>query len=162
MGILTAAVVAVLGLLGATLSKLLADEFKAWAPSLTSRILAVAARALPPSRHARCAEEWEAHVNETPGDLGRLLVACGCVLAAWKMKISRDRQERERQRERDRNWKQRLWPRSPENPTFPIDKSDGFVRRILKGAANREIEHWKIRERERERIAAQESEPPKP
>jgi hypothetical protein len=88
MAILTAIIVAVFGLLGATFSKLLADEFKAWAPSLTSRILAVATRALPPSQRARSAEEWKAHVNDTPGDLGRLLVACGCVFAAWKMKIS--------------------------------------------------------------------------
>src|SRR5262245_50918081 len=68
VGILTAIFVALLGLLGAAFSKLLADEFKAWAPSLTSRILAVATRAMPPSRRARCAEEWEAHVSETPGD----------------------------------------------------------------------------------------------
>jgi hypothetical protein len=42
-------ILASLGLIGAAFSKLLADEFKAWRPSIVSFILTSAVKALPPS-----------------------------------------------------------------------------------------------------------------
>jgi exopolysaccharide production protein ExoY len=77
--------VAALTLIGAAFSKLLADEFKSWAPWLVSSILAVAVRTLPPSRRERCEEEWKSHVDTLPGDLSKLIVACGFVFAAWRI-----------------------------------------------------------------------------
>jgi len=77
--------VAALTLIGAAFSKLLADEFKAWQPSLLSSILAVAVRALPPSRRNRCEEEWKSHLDTLPGDLSKLIVACGFIFAAWRI-----------------------------------------------------------------------------
>ncbi len=74
-----------LGVIGAVFSKLLADEFKAWAPSLVATIIAAAVRHLPPAKRQRFAEEWEAHVNGVPGDIGKIAVACGCLTAAWKI-----------------------------------------------------------------------------
>jgi exopolysaccharide production protein ExoY len=76
---------AALTLIGAAFSKLLADEFKAWAPSLISSILAIAVRALPPARRERSEEEWKSHVNELAGDLSKVIAACGCIFAAWKI-----------------------------------------------------------------------------
>ena len=78
-------IAAALTLVGAAFSKLLADEFKAWAPTIVSSILAVAVKALPPSQRDRAAEEWTSHVNELPGDLSKIVCACGCILAAWKI-----------------------------------------------------------------------------
>jgi hypothetical protein len=85
MGNLGILILALLSLLGAAFAKLLADEFKAWAPSIVSSILAVAVAALPPSQRDRAGEEWDSHVNELPGDLSKFMFACGCVLAAWKI-----------------------------------------------------------------------------
>jgi hypothetical protein len=78
-------VAASLTLIGAAFSKLLADEFKAWAPTIVSSIIAVAVSALPPAQRDRAAEEWTSHVNELPGDLSRVVFACGCVVAALKI-----------------------------------------------------------------------------
>jgi exopolysaccharide production protein ExoY len=72
-------------LIGAAFSKILADEFKAWRPSIVSSILAVAVKALPPSRRDRSAEEWTSHLDESPGDLSKVILACGFVYAAWKI-----------------------------------------------------------------------------
>jgi len=74
-----------LGVIGAVFSKLLADEFKAWAPSLVATIIAAAVRHLPPAKRERFAEEWEAHVDGVPGEIGKIAVACGCLTAAWKI-----------------------------------------------------------------------------
>jgi hypothetical protein len=81
MGILKTIIFAVLTALVPILSKVLADEFKAWSP-LVARILEVAVRALPPSRRDRYSEEWKAHVIEKPGDLGKFFLSCGCVWAS--------------------------------------------------------------------------------
>jgi exopolysaccharide production protein ExoY len=78
---------AALTLIGGAFSKLLADEFKAWAPSMVSSILAVAVRTLPPSRRKRSEEEWKSHVEELPGDLSKVIVACGFMFAACRLRI---------------------------------------------------------------------------
>lgn len=70
---------------GAMLSKLLADEFKAWRPSLVAALIAAAVRRLPPAMRQRSAEEWESHVNDVPGDIGKVTAACGKLVAAWKI-----------------------------------------------------------------------------
>jgi hypothetical protein len=85
MDLLVLLVLGALTLIGAAFSKLLADEFKAWAPTIVSSILAIAVKVLPPSQRDRAAEEWTSHVNELPGDLSRVVFACGCILAALKI-----------------------------------------------------------------------------
>jgi lipopolysaccharide/colanic/teichoic acid biosynthesis glycosyltransferase len=40
---------------------------------------------LPEDQRERFAEEWPSHVNEVPGDISKLLVACGFFLASLKM-----------------------------------------------------------------------------
>ncbi|WP_315836790.1 sugar transferase [Bradyrhizobium prioriisuperbiae] len=85
MDLIALIAVAVLGILGATLSKLLSDEFKAWAPSITSGVIKIAVRQLPADKRERFTEEWSSHVNDIPGDISKLVVALGFVLASWRM-----------------------------------------------------------------------------
>jgi hypothetical protein len=65
--------------------KLVADDFKAWIPWLTSRLINCAVAKLPEAQRARYAEEWRAHVNDVPGDLSKLFVALSLLPAAGTM-----------------------------------------------------------------------------
>jgi exopolysaccharide production protein ExoY len=85
MDLIVLALLGMLGIFGAVFSKLLADEFKAWAPSLVAKIIAVAVRKLPAAKRERFSEEWESHAREVPGDLGKIAAACGCLTAAWEI-----------------------------------------------------------------------------
>jgi exopolysaccharide production protein ExoY len=85
MNLIIFALLGMLGVFGAVFSKLLADEFKAWAPSLVAHIIAAAVRKLPAARRERFSEEWKSHVNEVPGDISKIAAACGCLSAAWKI-----------------------------------------------------------------------------
>jgi hypothetical protein len=75
----------VLAIVGAALSRQLADEFKAWTPWIAERLIRRAVRKLPQDQRDRCEEEWRSHVNDTPGELGKLLEAPGCVWASRRM-----------------------------------------------------------------------------
>jgi exopolysaccharide production protein ExoY len=85
MNLIIFALLGMLGVFGAVFSKLLADEFKAWAPSLVAHIIAAAVRKLPDAKRERFSEEWKSHVNEVPGDISKIAAACGCLSAAWKI-----------------------------------------------------------------------------
>lgn len=86
MGVIEWAIIATLGLLVACLRKLLTDELKAYMPSLIDAMLALAVRGVPPALRDRYREEWQAHLNELPGDLTKLSVAIGFAWAARRMK----------------------------------------------------------------------------
>jgi hypothetical protein len=64
------------------LGKVCFDEFKAWLPRLTERILRIAVSLLPTDQQARYNEEWRSDLNEIPGELGRLVWALGLIRAA--------------------------------------------------------------------------------
>jgi exopolysaccharide production protein ExoY len=83
MDLIILALLGMLGVFGAVFSKLLADEFKAWTPSLIAKIIAVAVQKLPAANRERFSEEWESYINEVPGDIGKIAAACGCLTAAW-------------------------------------------------------------------------------
>jgi len=61
----------VLGLLG----NLLAAEIGAWCPHLAKKLIANATKRLPASLQERMHEEWNALLNDTRGDLSKLVVA---------------------------------------------------------------------------------------
>jgi hypothetical protein len=84
IGLIGAAAAGVLTLLVACSSRLLADEFKAWVPSLVDRIIFFAVSRA--HLRERLAEEWCSHVNDTPGDLGKLVAAFGFVWASRKLR----------------------------------------------------------------------------
>jgi lipopolysaccharide/colanic/teichoic acid biosynthesis glycosyltransferase len=94
MGLIGAALLAILAVVGATLTKLFADETKAWIPWLTERMVRRAIGQLPPDQRERFNEEWRSQLNETPGELGKLFVAIGVVFASNKMTLELSRGER--------------------------------------------------------------------
>jgi lipopolysaccharide/colanic/teichoic acid biosynthesis glycosyltransferase len=85
MGTIVSILLGLLALLCAVSTKIIADEFKSWAPLLVRSLIAVAVRRLPAEERSRFSEEWQSHVNDVPGDLGKVIVATGYLLAAWKI-----------------------------------------------------------------------------
>jgi hypothetical protein len=71
--------------IGAAFAKLAADEFKAWMPRLINAVVQCAIRMLREDQRDRYAEEWRSHIDETPGEIGKLFVGLGLLLAAWNL-----------------------------------------------------------------------------
>jgi hypothetical protein len=69
----------------ATLSRVLAEELKAWTPRLIRMFVGVAVRSLPKSKRERYSEEWASFINEMPGEIGKVIAALGLVCAGVKM-----------------------------------------------------------------------------
>jgi hypothetical protein len=82
----------VVAVLTAALARVLAEEISAWSPSLVRRLIKLAVRRLPESKRERFEEEWESHVNEVPGLLGKFFVAAGFVVAAYDIAWSNRRE----------------------------------------------------------------------
>jgi hypothetical protein len=76
---------AILWLLGSAFSRQLTDEFKAWTPRLTDWLTQYAVRKLPKNQRERFAEEWHSHINDTPGEIGKIYFALGLLLAPSAM-----------------------------------------------------------------------------
>ncbi|MGB8493386.1 MAG: hypothetical protein WCE53_03195 [Candidatus Acidiferrum sp.] len=74
----------------ATLSKLAVEEIVAWSPSIIRTLIKFAVGRLPENLRARFDEEWQSHVNDVPGQIGKLLVAMGFLFAACDL-ASNDR-----------------------------------------------------------------------
>ena len=85
MDLIIAAVLFLLRSLGGAVSRQLNDECKAWTPWIIQRIIQNAVARLPQNQRERFAEEWRSHVNEVPGEVGKLFVALGFFSAARKM-----------------------------------------------------------------------------
>ncbi|MGC2220946.1 MAG: hypothetical protein WA624_00515 [Methylocella sp.] len=76
---------ALFGIFATAVSRQLADEFKAWTPRLIKYFIQRAVRQLPESQRKRFSEEWQSHVDEIPGEVGKLIVAFGFLQASSKM-----------------------------------------------------------------------------
>ena len=63
-------------------SRLLADEAKAWIPTLIEWSIKRAVARLPEDQRERYHEEWHSHLSEVPGDIAKLAVAFGYQRAA--------------------------------------------------------------------------------
>lgn len=57
------------------LGNLLASELIAWCPRVARKIICAAAKSMPHSMQQRMLEEWNALLDDTHGDLSKLLVA---------------------------------------------------------------------------------------
>jgi len=75
----------VLGIISTAISRLLADEFKAWNPLIVRRLIQHAVTRLPENQRVRFDEEWSSHINEIPGEIGKLFAAFGFSLAARRI-----------------------------------------------------------------------------
>jgi hypothetical protein len=75
----------VLSILGAALSRLAVSELEAWGPLVIRTLIKLAVARLPEKLRERYGEEWQGHVDETPGLVCKIALAAGCVLAARKM-----------------------------------------------------------------------------
>jgi hypothetical protein len=71
--------------LAGILGKLFADEVRAWLPWIALQITRIAVWTLPENQRERYDEEWRAHLNEVPGALTKLVIACGFLCAAIKV-----------------------------------------------------------------------------
>lgn len=85
MGVIWMLALGVLGVMAASCSRVLADEFKAWAPWIINFLVRRAVDRLPQEQRERYAEEWGADIAETPGDIGKLIRAVGFQRAARKI-----------------------------------------------------------------------------
>jgi len=86
VAVIVAVVIFLLGIVAAAASRLLADEFKAWIPWTVDRLIRRAVGRLPADRRERLNEEWRSHVNDVPGEVGKLAVALGTLLAAGRVR----------------------------------------------------------------------------
>jgi hypothetical protein len=77
--------VVVLGIILPVLSKLLADECKAWMPWLAKWIIRRATAPMPKDRRGRYTEEWQSHIDEIPGNIAKIFTAADFARAAKKM-----------------------------------------------------------------------------
>jgi len=85
MAMIIAVGVFIVSVLAAALSSILVDDIRAWIPSIVRSIIKRAVAWLPENQRARLDEEWQSHVNEVPGTIGKLLEAAGFLLAAHNL-----------------------------------------------------------------------------
>jgi hypothetical protein len=78
-------IMTIVGIAAAASSKILAEEFKAWRPCLTKKLVALAVSRLPESKRERYNEEWSSYLEETPGEIGKMLAALGLVWAGSRI-----------------------------------------------------------------------------
>jgi hypothetical protein len=67
----------------AVVSRLLADDFKAWSPRLVDWLIRQAVIRLPEEYRERLDEEWRSTIGDTPGELTRCVWAAGFIRAAY-------------------------------------------------------------------------------
>lgn len=67
----------------AALSRIAAEELTAWTPSFIRSLIKFAVERLPENKRERYEEEWQSHVNEVPGQVGKLLEGVDYLIAAY-------------------------------------------------------------------------------
>jgi SAM-dependent methyltransferase len=74
--------------LAAMLARLLADDVTTWLSSLREFFIKSAVSRLPRHARARYAEEWRAHVDEVPGEIGKTFCCAEFLLAAYRGRVN--------------------------------------------------------------------------
>jgi hypothetical protein len=114
MGHVLAGLAAVGAILAAALSNQIADEFKAWTPWLTRRLIELWVSKLPrgiedrdgENLRDRYREEWTRLIDDTPGQIGKLVEAASLFKAARHLKR---RHESVRSQRQGQPSKAQLW-----------------------------------------------------
>lgn len=96
MALITGLCLIAVSILTAALSRLLAEEMSAWTPSIIRSLIKFAVGRLPEHHRERFEEEWQSHVNDVPGQIGKLLAALCFLFAAYHITLN-DRRARERE-----------------------------------------------------------------
>jgi hypothetical protein len=86
MGMISTILVCLGAIIGTVFVKLLADEAKAWLPHIIETLVLRAVKQLPEADRERFSEEWRSDLNETPGDLTKLVNAIGFLIAARRIR----------------------------------------------------------------------------
>lgn len=74
-------------LISSVTSRLVADELKAWSPSIVQKLISMAVAKLPETNRERFSEEWQSDLDSIPGDLSKIVYALGLISAAAKISI---------------------------------------------------------------------------
>jgi len=93
MELIGAFIVVIVGLLGAAASNQIADEYKAWTPRIVEWLIRRSIRCLPDNLKERYGEEWRSHINDTPGETGKLIAAIGFLVASRKIVVAEESHE---------------------------------------------------------------------
>jgi hypothetical protein len=88
MGVMIGVGIVVLSIIGGSISQLLAEEFKSWAPRIANRVILYAVFQLPTGLRERLGEEWRGFIEETPGSLGKIFSALGFVRASLQIRLT--------------------------------------------------------------------------
>jgi len=88
MALITGLGVIVVSILRVFLPRILAEEMAAWSPSVIRRLIKFAVGRLPEHLRERLNEEWQSHVNEVPGQVGKFLAAFGFLFAAYRVSLN--------------------------------------------------------------------------
>ena len=83
MGLSGIALGAGLAVVGAVISRLLADEATPW---IVGALIRRAVDRLPEEQKERREEEWRSHVNDIPGDLGKIVTTLGFAVASHHLR----------------------------------------------------------------------------
>lgn len=86
MGVIIGISIFVGGILASIVLGLLVDDTKEWLKWAIDRLIQRAVRRLPQSYQSRLSEEWQSHINEIPGQLGKLVGAFGLIVASIRIK----------------------------------------------------------------------------
>ena len=85
MELISMLVLALLGIIGAGLSKVIADEFKDWSPWIVDWLIRRAVRRMPRDLQERSLEEWKSHIKDVPGSIGKILSAISLQSVAYQL-----------------------------------------------------------------------------
>lgn len=72
-------------IIAGAVSQQLTSEFKEWTCWIVERLVRRSVRQLPRDERNRFSEEWRSHINETPGQIGKVVAALDFVRAARKI-----------------------------------------------------------------------------
>lgn len=85
MALITVLGLFVLSVITAAFSRILAEEIGDWSSWAIHRLIRNAIVWLPENLRERFAEEWQSHVNDVPGRIGKLCLAVGFLTASYRM-----------------------------------------------------------------------------